>query len=411
MKLLLANHIHIARQSIANSRMRSTLTMLGITIGVASITTILALSAGANKIVIDQVDSVGGNIAVIRPGAKADGTLQGLAQIPVGQQYSASSLSTTDVTSIQKIEHVKNVAPLIIMGGSVSGSNQGSPRTPILVTTPSLEKISGLKVSEGQFLDTSLSGYTAVIGPQLSIDLFGTEQSIGKNVTVKGQPFTIVGILERTNTPVNYNSIDFDNAVLVDIDDSPTLMQGGQSQIQQINVQSDSIKYLDAVITDVNKVLLKNHFGQADFTVLSGQEIAQPTSSIFTALAGVSVAIAAISLVVGGVGIMNIMLVTVAERTREIGIRKALGATNGDIISQFLIESLALSIGGGVSGYLLGYALAFIISTFLTFDPVFNLEIAGIAFAVSIIIGTIFGLYPAFRAAKKDPISALRQYD
>lgn len=410
MKILFANHIHIARQSIASSRMRSTLTMLGITIGVASITTILALSAGASKIVVDQVDSLGGNIAVIRPGAHEDSTLQGVAQLPIGQQYAASSLVDVDVTSIEKIAHVKAVAPLMILGGSVSGASKGSPHTPILATTPNLEQISDIKVSEGQFLDPSLVGPTAVIGPQLSIDIYGTDQSIGKTVTVKGKPFTIIGILKRTNTPVNYNTIDFDNAVIIDIEDGRAMIQGA-SQIQQINVQTESVEYLGGVITDINKTLLKNHFGQADFNVLSGNEIAQPTSGIFTALAGVSVAIAAISLVVGGVGIMNIMLVSVAERTREIGIRKALGATNGDIISQFLIESVALSIGGGITGYLFGYVLAFVISTFLTFNPIFNLEIAGVALLVSLVIGTLFGLYPAIRAARKDPISALRQYD
>jgi putative ABC transport system permease protein len=410
MKLLLMNHIHIARQSIASSRMRSALTMLGVTIGVASITTILALSAGASKIVVDQIDSLGGNIAVIRPGASADGTLEGIASLPVGQQYATSSLTELDVKSVEKIEHVKAVAPLMILGGAVSGESQGSPRTPILATTPTLQEVSNLEVSEGQFLDENLMNSTAVIGPQLSIDLFGTDQSIGKTVNVKGQSFTVIGILKRANAPVNYNGIDFDNTVIINLESGRELNQGAAT-IQQINIQSESVEYLNEVITNANKLLLKNHFGQADFTILSGKEIAQPTSGIFTAIAGVSVAIAAISLVVGGVGIMNIMLVSVSERTREIGIRKALGATNGDIISQFLIESLALSIGGGVAGYVLGNALAFIISTFLTFDPVLNWETAAIALGVSIIIGTLFGLYPAVRAARKDPISALRQYD
>jgi len=410
MKLLLKNHIHIARQSIASSRMRSTLTMLGVTIGVASITTILALSAGASKIIVDQIDSLGGNIAVIRPGASIDSNSNGISSFQVGQQYATSSITDRDLQSVEQIPHVKAVAPLMVLGGSVSGNSQGPANTPILATTPDLQKISNLEVSDGQFLDPSLVASTAVIGPQLSVNLFGTEQSIGKTVTVKGTPFTVIGILKRTNTPVNYNNVDFDNAVIISLASGRALNQGAPV-IQQINIQSESVQYLDGIITDTNKALLKNHFGQADFTVLSGNKIAQPTSSMFTAIAGVSVAIAAISLIVGGVGIMNIMLVSVTERTREIGIRKALGATNNDIVSQFLIESLALSIGGGISGYVIGYLLAFAISTFLTFDPVFNWEIAGIALVVSLVIGTLFGIYPAIRAARKDPISALRQYD
>ncbi len=410
MRFLLLNHIQNARQSMSSNRLRTLLTILGITIGVASITTILALSAGANQIIINQVDSLGGNIAVVRPGAATDDSLEQLTKIPTSQQFSPSTLSDVDVTAIEQIENVKAVAPLMVLSGLVTGASPASPQTPIVATTPNLEQVSGLEVADGQFLDPNLNIATAVIGPQLSLDLYGTEQSIGKLATVRGQSFTVIGILKRTNNPINFNGVDFDRSILINLESGRELNQGA-SHLQQINVQSESVANLDGIITEINKSLLRSHFGQADFTVLSGEEIAQPTSQMFTAIAGVSVAIAAISLIVGGVGIMNIMLVSVAERTREIGIRKALGATNSDIVSQFLIESLALSIGGGISGYLLGYILAFSISTFLTFDPILNWEIAGVAIGVSLIIGTLFGLYPAIRAARKDPTSALRQYD
>ena len=410
MRFLFVNHIQNARQSIKSNRLRSFLTMLGITIGVASITTILALSAGANKIVSSQVDALGGNIAVVRPGVATNDTLDELSNVTTDHQFEASSLTGADIKAIQEVEHVQAVAPLMVLRGAVTGDSAAPASTPIVATTPELEAVSGLAIGDGQFLDPSLNPSTAVIGAQLSIDIFGTEHSIGKTIRVKGEPFTIIGILKRTNDPVNYNNVDFDRSVLVNFDSGRALNQGA-AHVQQINIQSDSVANLDSVITDINKALLTNHFGQVDFSVLSGDQIAQPTSRIFTAIAGVSVAIAAISLIVGGVGIMNIMLVSVAERTREIGIRKALGASNRDIVAQFLIESLALSIGGGISGYILGYLAAFVISTFLTFSPVLNWEIAGVALGVSIVIGTLFGIYPAIRAAKKDPISALRQYE
>ncbi len=410
MRFLFVNHIQNARQSIKSNQLRSFLTMLGITIGVASITTIMALSAGANKIVSSQVDALGGNIAVIRPGVTADDALDELSTIATDRQFAASSLTDADVTSIEAIEGVQAVAPIMVLGGAVSGTNEGPRNTPIVATTPGLEKVSGLKVTDGQFLDPSLNAATAVIGPQLSVNLFGTEHSIGYTVKIKGEAFTIIGILKRAHDPINYNNVDFDNAVLINLESGRALNQGA-SHLQQINVQSDTVANLDGVITEINKTLLRNHYNEVDFSVLSGEQIAQPTSRIFTAIAGASVAIAAISLIVGGVGIMNIMLVSVAERTREIGIRKALGASNWDIVAQFLIESLALSIGGGISGYILGYVGAFAISTFLTFDPVLNWEIAGIAIGVSVVIGTLFGIYPAIKAARKDPISALRQYE
>lgn len=410
MRIILINHLQNAHQSMKSNQLRSALTMLGITIGVASITAILALSAGAAKIVSTQVDELGGNIAIVRPGAKTDHIFESMENIATDQKFAVSTITNSDVATIKDIPNVKAVAPIMVVHSLVSGTSTSQANAPVVATTPELEAISGLRIADGQFIDPTLNSSTAVIGPQLSIDIFGTEHSIGKTVKIRDELFTVIGVLKRLNDPINYNNVDFDNAVIINLENGRDLNQGAL-YLQQVNIQSDSVKNLGSVITEINKRLLKNHLDNVDFSVLSGDEISQPTSKIFRAVAGVSIAIAAISLLVGGIGIMNIMLVSVAERTREIGIRKALGASDGDILGQFLIESLALSIGGGAGGYLLGYLSAFTISALLTFSPVFNWEIALAALLVSLVTGTLFGIYPAVRAAKKDPIVALRQYE
>lgn len=408
MRFLLVNHIQNAKQSLKSSRIRSALTMLGITIGVASITAILALSGGASRVIINQIDALGGNIAVIRPGA-ASNTIDSVTQAQPNRDYATSTLTEKDITYISHTEHVESVAPIMILSGTIKADSTAPEGSSIVATTPQLQAISDLKMREGQFLDDELDQNTVVVGVQLSINTFGTENSIGKILSVKGQPFTVVGVLKRINNPINYNSVDFDNAAIINFEAGKQLNQN-IVQIQQINIKANTVGNLDEAVGNINKAIKSSHGGENDFSILIGDKISQPTSQLFFMIAKVTTAIAAISLVVGGIGIMNIMLVTVSERTREIGIRKALGASNTDISSQFLIESLAISIGGCISGYILGYIVAIAISKFLIFYPIFTWQIALTALIVSLITGTLFGMYPAIRAAHKDPIESLHRY-
>ncbi|MEI7918475.1 MAG: ABC transporter permease [Candidatus Saccharibacteria bacterium] len=407
MRFLLLNHIQNAYQSLRSSRVRSALTMLGVTIGIASITAILALSSGASKIISDQISSVGGNIAVIRPGTIAD-PIASITQSGINRDYATSTLTESDITYVSNIANVESIAPLMVLSGTIKADSVAPNNSLIVASTPSLAEVSNLQLREGQFLDNSVNQNVVIIGSDLSVNAFGTESSIGRILSIHNQPFTVIGILKKLNDPMNYNSIDFDNAAIINFASGKKL-NNNVSQIQQIDIKAKPGTDLNRVITDINKALIGSHGGEHDFSILTGDQIAKPTSQLFYAIAGGSTAIAAVSLIVGGIGIMNIMLVTVAERTREIGIRKALGASNSDISWQFLIESLAISIGGGISGYICGYILAFGISHFLTFDPAFSWEIAAIALSISVVMGTLFGLYPAMRAARKDPIESLYQ--
>lgn len=403
MRFLIRDHLSNAYESLRSNRTRTFLTCLGVSIGVASITTVLALSNGATGIVKKQIDALEGNIAVIRPAVKAS------QDVTAQQNFSVSTLSEKDYEEIKKLPSVKTVVPLMIINGTAAKNSVRPADTSVVASTPDLENIANLTMGSGQFLDGVTNQQTAVIGQQLSIDLFGTELSIGKTFSVRGKTFTVIGVLKRLNDPINFNTVDFDRTAIIHLAAGKELMNGSTT-LQQINIQAHDPQSLPKAMDDVSTTLTKLHSGDNDFTLLSGSEIAAPTNRLFSLIQGMTVAMAVIALVVGGIGIMNIMLVNVAERTREIGLRKAIGASNGHIIWQFLIESLIISIVGGIGGYVFGYVCAFAISSFLTFDPAISWQIAAVSFALSVGVGIIFGIYPAIKAARKDPIESLRQY-
>lgn len=408
MTRMLFDHIEHAYRNLRSNRGRSLLTTLGVAIGVASVTCILALSDGVSSMLNGQTGSLNGHLMVVRPGLQTNDPNAYVN--PIAQQsFSTSTLTEQDVATIAKLPGISASVPLMTLTGNLTSATKTVKNYPALATTADFLKTADITLKEGEFIGDAKSTTTAVIGAQLSLDLFGTDHPVGLQFTMRGVTFTVTGVITRSDDPINFNNIDINNAVIFSLERGK-LFHEGRAQIQQIDVLTTTTVDLTATSREVHDALLTSHGDEEDFSVLTGSRITQPSNQLYVAIMQVMTAIAAISLVVGGVGIMNIMLVGVAERTREIGIRKAVGASDGSIAVQFIIESLMMSLLGGTLGYFTGYIVAFVISTFLYFAPAFTWLTAGVAFAMSLIIGLLFGLYPAVKAARKDTIESLRQY-
>jgi len=407
MKMLLNNHFENAVESLKSNKVRTYLSIFGIMVGIASITIILSLLTGTSRLFGDQSAKISDTTALIRSGSEArPDSLLSLSSGHAAQMV--NTLTEQDAREIAKATN-NSAAPLATFRTNIStiSTPDGKTkleRTTVIGSSGELAKLAGLKLREGQFIDEANG---VVIGKQLSIDLFGTEKSLGSVLKLRGETLTVVGVLDEPETAPSYLGVDFNRSIILPLAVSKKFTQN-TAQIQQILITADNGTALQAKIDAAKKVLAQQHQGDTDYHTLVGQAITAPNSHLVNALSTAMAVIAGISLLVGGIGITNIMLVSVAERQREVGIRKAVGATNRTIVAQFLIESAIIGLFGGILGYVIGLGASFLLGMYLPFTPVLEWQAAALTIGGALIIGMLFGIYPASRAAGKDPIESLR---
>jgi len=398
----------IALRALMVNKMRSTLTMLGIIIGVGAVIAMIAVGSGAKKRIAEQIASMGSNLLIVLSGSSTSGGLRfGSGTVP--------TLTVDDAKAIQnEIPDVKYVAPsqrgtVQIIFGNQNWSTVADG------TTPEVLFIRDWSLQSGRpFTQQDLDGATKVclLGETVVENLFGGIDPIGQIVRIKKVPFTVIGVL----APKGQTTFgqDQDDTIIVPLTTAQKKLFGMQfpGMVRTIAVQAKTPEAMSSVENQINDLLRQRHHIQPkqdnDFTVRNLTELmstAQQTADVMSYLLG---AIASISLIVGGIGIMNIMLVSVTERTREIGIRIAVGAKEWDILLQFLIESLVLSLMGGILGIGLGICGTLILSSFTQWPTVFSIQAILLAFFVSGLVGVFFGLYPARKASLLNPIEALR---
>ena len=408
MALLLNTHFHLAVDSLRQNRGRTFLSALGIAIGVASIVLILSLTGGINRLISTNSNKEYANLILVRPSTAKSVTDNIIDELTSNNQYIKSNLTLEDVETIKKIKEVSAVSPLAISNSAITINDRVHQGVSLVATNADLEKILGLHIKNGQFLDYGLRENVAVIGYDIATQMFGGTEAITKTFNYNGQQFMVVGVLDKVEDPINFNGVDLDNSILINIKYASTFESS--IQIQQINVRTNTTDDVAKTVDAIKDGLSKAKNGDQSFELITGDTNLHPAGSLLSIISSMLTLVASISLIVGGVGIMNIMLVSVSERTREIGIRKAVGASSSNILLQFLFESIILSILGALMGFVLGYVFAFLISLITPFAPHISWEILGITGIVSVVVGVIFGIYPAVKAASKDPITSLKFY-
>ena len=414
MKLI--DSLVIAIKSLFTNKLRSSLTMLGIIIGVGAVIALMSVGRGAQATITTTFEQLGTNVLYVMPRSPEVGGMAGLSPA-----FTTPSLTLDDAKALENVRSVVGIAPVNENLVEVTAGGE-SKVAMIHGATPAYQDVYAYALALGQFIsDRSVASrdMVVVLGDETAEDLFGLDDPIGQRVKIKGYRFTIIGVLEAKGGAMM--GVSLDNVVVVPITTFQARLftqrtPSGEDAVQSINVKVANAEAIDEVDEEIEAILRKRHRiaedEKNDFAIVSQEQIlgiVQQVTGVFTIFLG---AIASISLLVGGIGIMNIMLVSVTERTREIGIRKAVGAKRRDILIQFMLEAAMLSLVGGGIGIIGGWALSYLVSQIdiggMTIHSVVSPDIVILAISVSAFIGLVSGIYPALRAARLNPIDALR---
>jgi ABC-type antimicrobial peptide transport system permease subunit len=408
MRSLTGGHVKAGLDSLRNTKLRNFWTMLGVIIGVASVISIVAIGEGVKQQVSGQIHQYGKNLITIRPAQLHLGSGIGndganlLSGISVG-----GSLSAKDISTVSNTPGVGAASPLTIVTGEVKGEAGSYKNGFVVGTSPDLPSLLNQSVAYGAFITDNDAGNAAVLGPKAAKVLFDDDVPLGHSFTLRGQQFIVHGVFNDFTNASLGEEADFNNAIFISYDSAQDLTNKS-APTYQILAKPNDTDQTGAVASAIKSNLDKNHGGRSDVDVLQGQQNIAASDEIITLLTSLIAGVAAISLLVGGIGIMNVMLVSVAERIHEIGIRKAVGATNRQILSQFMIESTTLSFFGGLIGVGVAYLINLSLRVTTDLQPVITWQIVALATGVSLLVGIVFGCVPALQAARKDPIDALR---
>ena len=416
----LSESFFTALDGVRANKSRSALTILGIVIGIAAVIGVISIAQGAESLILGQIASLGSNNIFVEPGAWSERMERGQMMQSMMEELEIKTLKYEDALALEKIPTIEMAAPFV-MGVVRIVYGTESKKVTFLGTTPEAAEITNVNFILGRGLtdqDVKSMAKVAVLGYKTKQDLFGEENPLGKTIRIKKTNFKVIGVAEELGPQA---FMDLDESLYLPLITSQKLLLG-QDHITWIIAKAKSEKVIDRAVDDIRLVLRERHNiynpesdpAKDDFKVMSQKETARilgNITGIFTILLS---SIAGISLLVGGIGIMNIMLVSVTERTREIGLRKAVGARKKDILSQFLLEAILLTVLGGLLGILFGALISFAGS--LAFGYFFDsswgfilpLQAVALGVGVSVAIGIIFGIYPARKAAQLSPIDALR---